>query len=152
MAAKEGWRVHVIATQDVDLLGLSDEAPPIGAVLFADLTGFRQFTETYGDEAAADAATRFVTLVCQSLAHGAVLVKTLGDGVLVVAPDVDAARETAAEIRCSVMLDESLPPVHTGICAGSVVWRQGDVFGAAVNNAARLADSAGPWEIAERGA
>ena len=26
----------------------------------------------------------------------------------------------------------------------------GDVFGATVNDAARFADSAGPWEIAER--
>jgi class 3 adenylate cyclase len=40
--------------------------------------------------------------------------------------------------------------VHAGICAGSVVWRHGDVFGATVNDAARLVDSAGPWEIAER--
>ncbi len=142
--------MQLMATPDIDVLGLCDDAPPVGAVLFADLTGFRQLTEIHGDEAAADAATRFVTLVCRSLAPGACLIKTLGDGVLVVAPDVDAARETAAQIRCAVMVDESLPPVHAGICAGSVVWRQGDVFGATVNDAARLADAAGPWEIAER--
>jgi hypothetical protein len=29
------------------------------------------------------------------------------------------------------------------------VWRHGDVFGATVNDAARFADSAGPWEIVE---
>ena len=48
------------------------------------------------------------------------------------------------------MVDDGLPPVHAGIRAGSVVWRRGDVFGATVNDAARLADSAGPWEIAEQ--
>jgi class 3 adenylate cyclase len=30
-----------------------------------------------------------------------------------------------------------------------VVWRDGDVFGATVNRAARLADAAEPWEICE---
>jgi class 3 adenylate cyclase len=122
----------------------------VGAVLFADLSGFRHLTETHGDEAAADAAGRFVALVRRSLAPGTWVVKTLGDGVLVVAPDLDAARQTATQIRGAVMVDEGLPPVHAGICAGSVVWRHGDVFGATVNDAARLADSAGPWEIAER--
>jgi adenylate cyclase len=142
--------VELTASADVDVLGLGDEAPAVGAVLFADLSGFRQLTETCGDEAAADAAGRFVALVRRSLAPGACVVKTLGDGVLVVAPDLDAARQTATHIRGAVLVDEGLPPVHAGICAGSVVWRHGDVFGATVNDAARLADSAGPWEIAER--
>ena len=95
-------------------------------------------------------ATCWVILM-RSLAPGACVLKTLGDGVLVVAPDLDTARETAIQIRRAVMVDDGLPPVHAGICAGSVVWRQGDVFGAAVNDAARFADAAGPWEIAESG-
>lgn len=128
----------------------ADAVPgPVGAVLFADLTGFRAFTETHGDEAAADAASSFVALVRRSLAPGAHLIKTLGDGVLVVTPDVAAARDTATRIRGELAADAFLPPVHAGICAGSVVWRDGDVFGATVNEAARLADVAGPWEIAE---
>ena len=142
--------MELTASEDLDVVGLCDEASAVGAVLFADLSGFRQLTETYGDEAAADAAGRFVALVRRSLAPGASLVKSLGDGVLVVAPNLDSARQTATQIRGAVMVDEGLPPVHAGICAGSVVWRHGDVFGATVNDAALLADSAGPWEIAER--
>ena len=142
--------MELTAIADVETLGQYEDTPAVGAVLFADLTGFRQLTETYGDEAAADVAGRFVALVRQSLALGACVVKTLGDGVLVVAPDLDAARETATQIRCAVKVDGSLPPVHAGICGGSVVWRHGDVFGATVNDAARLADSAGAWEIAEQ--
>ena len=144
--------MELTAVADVDTLGPDDCKPAVGAVLFADLTGFGQLTETCGDEAAADAAGRFVALVHQSLAPGSYLVKTLGDGVLVVSPDISAARNTANQLRCAVIVDGSLPPVHAGICAGSVVWRHGDVFGATVNNAARLADSAGAWEIAELGA
>jgi class 3 adenylate cyclase len=123
----------------------------VGAVLFADLTGFRALTDARGDEGAAEAAGRFVALVRRSLAPGAQVVKTLGDGVLVVASDLTAARATASALRSAVAADETLPPVHAGICAGSVVWRDGDVFGAAVNEAARLADAAGPSEIVEGG-
>ena len=142
-------QVGLTATADVDALGLLDQTPAVGAVLFADLSGFAKLTETLGDEAAADTATRFVALVRQSLTPGTCVVKTLGDGVLVVAPDLETARETAVRIRRAVMGDDDLPPVHTGICAGSVVWRHGDVYGAAVNGAAHFADCAGPWEIAE---
>lgn len=129
--------------------GTGAAAGTVGAVLFADLTGFRAFTENHGDEAAAEAATRFVALVRAALACGSRLVKTLGDGVLVVSPDAAAARMTASRIRGDVAADEILPPVHVGLCAGPVVWRGGDVFGATVNEAARLADMAGPWEIRE---
>jgi class 3 adenylate cyclase len=121
----------------------------VGAVLFVDLTGFRALTDARGDEGAAEAASRFVALVRRSLAPGAHVVKTLGDGVLVVASDLTAARATASTLRSEVAADETLPQVHAGICAGSVVWRDGDVFGAAVNEAARLVDSAGPSEIVE---
>ncbi|HET6811054.1 MAG TPA: hypothetical protein VFH50_08605 [Acidimicrobiales bacterium] len=121
----------------------------VGAVLIADLTGFGRLTEAEGDEAAAEVAIRFAALVREALAPGERLVKTLGDGVLVVSPDVGTARATAARIRHRVAADGSLPPVHAGVRAGTVVWRDGDVFGAAVNDAARLAEAAGPWEIAE---
>jgi class 3 adenylate cyclase len=126
-----------------------DGTAPVGAVLFADLSGFRALTDARGDEGAAEAASRFVALVRRSLAPGAQVVKTLGDGVLVVASDLPAARTTASSLRSAVAGDESLPPVHAGICAGSVVWRDGDVFGAAVNEASRLADAAEPSEIVE---
>ncbi|MBV8297217.1 MAG: hypothetical protein JO085_10300, partial [Acidimicrobiia bacterium] len=60
-------QVELTATADVDALGLLDQTPAVGAVLFADLSGFAKLTETLGDEAAADTATRFVALVRQSL-------------------------------------------------------------------------------------
>jgi adenylate cyclase len=118
-------------------------------VLFADLTGFTVLTELRGDDAAADVATRFVVLARESLAGGAWVVKTLGDGVLIVAPDWDAARTTALGLRERLRDERDLLPVRIGICGGPVVWRDGDVFGSTVNQAARLADLADPWEIRE---
>jgi adenylate cyclase len=121
----------------------------VGAVLFADLSGFGAFTEACGDDAAADLASRFTALARDSLAPEARLLKTLGDGVLIVAPDLTAARATAHRLRDLVRQDPRLLPVRVGLCSGSVVWRDGDVFGAIVNRAARLTDAAGQWEIRE---
>jgi adenylate cyclase len=118
-------------------------------VLFADLSGFTVLTELRGDSAAADVAIRFLMLARASLTGVARLLKALGDGVLIVAPDWDAAQMTALGLRERLLDEPELLPVRIGICEGPVVWREGDVFGATVNNAARLADAAEPWEIRE---
>jgi adenylate cyclase len=121
----------------------------VGAVLFADLSGFGAFTEACGDDAAADLASRFTALARASLAPEARLLKSLGDGVLIVAPDLAAARATAHRLLDLVRQDPRLLPARVGLCSGSVVWRDGDVFGVVVNRAARLADVARQWEIRE---
>jgi class 3 adenylate cyclase len=118
-----------------------------GAVVFADLCGFAALTDALGDEAAADMAVRLCALARRALAPGALLLKTLGDGVLIVAAQRAAARDTAEHLRDLVRADPSMPPVRLGICEGPIVWRNGDVYGATVNKAARAADVAVPWEI-----
>ena len=118
-------------------------------MLFADLTGYAVMTEARGDTAAADLAMRFVALARASLAHGARLLKTLGDGVLIVAPDTAAGHATALRLRELLRQEPELLPVRIGLCEGPVVWRENDVFGATVNRAARLVDAAAPWEIRE---
>src|SRR5438270_13530244 len=79
------------------------------AVRSADVTGFGALTEARGDLAAAGVATRFAALARAALSGGAVLLKTLGDGVLVVAPDRASARATAVRLREFVRHDSSLP-------------------------------------------
>ena len=65
------------------------------AVLFADLAGFTALTEAHGDERAVDAVVRFVDLAKVAMSEGARLVKTIGDAVMVLAPDCRAGVETA---------------------------------------------------------
>ena len=100
-----------------------------------------------GDEAAATAADRL-----RGLAEATArwfegrLVKLLGDGVLLRFPDAPAA------IRATLHLFEQidaagLPRGHAGIASGRVVVRDGDVFGATVNLASRIADIAKPGEV-----
>ena len=113
--------------------------------LFADLVGFTALSIERGDEAAADVATRFQQAVRRLAAgHGAVVVKSLGDGAMVRAEDAgDAVR---LGIALANGLDE-LPPVRVGLNTGPAVERDGDYFGSTVNLAARLSQAARGGEV-----
>jgi adenylate cyclase len=121
------------------------ESPP--AVAFVDLSGFTTMTELRGDEAAAIAAARL-----QDLAHAAAgvsggrVVKLLGDGVLM------RFASAATAIRSVLDLLDAIPAAgleagHAGVAAGRLVIRDGDVFGATVNLASRIAGHAGPGQV-----
>jgi adenylate cyclase len=120
---------------------------PTRAVLFVDLAGFTALTEAHGDLEAADVAARFFALARQCLAGGARVVKTLGDGVLVVAPDVGAAVATVLGLFDAIDREPAFPLARAGIHIGPVVERDDDVFGATVNLAARIAAHACAGEI-----
>jgi len=111
-------------------------------VLFADLAGFTALTEAHGDERAVDAAVRFVELTERAMGHGSRLVKTIGDAVMVLAPDCRAGVETALALMRAVDAEPRFPGVRIGLHVGTVIERNGDVFGATVNIAARFAEHA----------
>jgi adenylate cyclase len=121
------------------------EHPP--GICFLDLTGYTRHTEEYGDDAAADLASRLGKVVRRSsAAHGGKPIKWLGDGVMFYFRDPGAGVESALE-----MVEEAglvgLPPAHVGLHAGPVLFQQGDYFGQTVNVASRIADYARPGEI-----
>ncbi len=66
------------------------------------------------------------------------MVKTLGDSVLFMAPTPADGVEIAWDIVRVIGGDPRLPDVRAGVVTGSVVLRMGDVYGPAVNLAARL--------------
>jgi adenylate cyclase len=61
-------------------------------------------------------------------------------------PQPDAAVISALELADSVPR-AGLPPAHTGIDAGPVIFQDGDYFGRTVNTAARIASHAGPGQV-----
>src|SRR5436190_24132857 len=78
--------------------------------------------------------------------HGGRPVKWLGDGVMLYFARPDGAVISALELADSVPAAR-LPPPHTGIDSGPVIFQDGDYFGRTVNTAARIASHAGPGQI-----
>lgn len=118
------------------------------AFLFTDLVGFTSLTEERGDEHGAEVAHAFYDCVRSLLpSHGAVEVKTLGDGMMLRAGDPDAAVRLALAIVTSAERRGAMPPVRVGIHAGPAVERNGDWYGTTVNVAARLCAAAGGGEV-----
>jgi len=115
------------------------------AIAFADLAGYARMTIERGDEAALGAVERFVQVVEQTLPVDARVIKMLGDEVMVVGSDAAALTVWAVELQAGVAPGDPLPRI--GIHYGEALYRDGDYFGAAVNQAARVVARAGGAEV-----
>ncbi|MBQ0959507.1 FHA domain-containing protein [Ideonella sp. 4Y11] len=130
-------------------------------VLFADLRGSTALYETLGNAQATTLVTRTITTLARRVpAVGGQLVKTLGDGLMAVFPNVRAAVMAAVEMHEALGEVSAWAPTSQGrdldataklqlqvaVAAGEVVEVGGDCFGDAVNVAARLIDHAGDNE------
>jgi class 3 adenylate cyclase/YHS domain-containing protein len=109
---------------------------------FVDLAGFSALTEAHGDEAAADLALRFTGLVTETLAGHGRLVKTIGDAALVVSPSPPPAIRFVSGLWRRAAEEPDFPVLRAGLHHGEAVERGDDVFGSAVNLAARVAAEA----------
>lgn len=79
-----------------------------------------------------------------SRAHGATQVKSMGDGVMIWAPDPGRAIALAAQAVEQVGSRQDMLPVRVGVHTGTAVMQGCDWYGGAVNVAARLAAEARP--------
>ncbi|HET7362102.1 MAG TPA: adenylate/guanylate cyclase domain-containing protein [Burkholderiales bacterium] len=122
------------------------------SVLFADVSGSTKLYETAGDAVAHAAIEKCVSLMREKTvnAKGRVI-KTIGDEVMSAFATADQAADAAIEMQSAI---SELPPVgntqigiRIGFNHGPVVERDGDVFGDAVNLAARLAGVATKGQI-----
>jgi adenylate cyclase len=121
------------------------ERPP--AIAFVDLSGFTSMTVELGDEQAVAAAERLRELSEEAArAERGRVVKLLGDGVMLRFDDAAAALRATIGLAGAVA-GAGLPPIHAGIAAGTVIVRDGDVFGRTVNLASRIAATATRGEI-----
>ena len=121
-------------------------------VLFADVSGSTKLYETAGDAVAHAAIEKCVNLMRdKTVAAKGRVIKTIGDEVMSAFPGADQAADAAIEMQSAIA---ELPPVgntqigiRIGFNHGPVVERDGDVFGDAVNLAARLAGVATKGQI-----
>jgi adenylate cyclase len=117
------------------------------AIAFVDLTGYTELTAAAGDERAAQFASMLQSLADTSArARRGRVVKLLGDGVMLRYPSLVDAVVSVRELMGSIAA-AGLPPAHSGVAAGPVVIRDGDVYGHTVNLAARIANHAGAGEL-----
>ncbi|MBF0381223.1 MAG: adenylate/guanylate cyclase domain-containing protein [Magnetococcales bacterium] len=138
-------------------------APPPGshvtnqaAIMFADIAGSTKLYEAIGDEKARTLTSACIDLLKQITEdHQGVVIKTIGDEVMCTFPNADLAAE--ASIRMQEDVEEhqhewgSQLHIRVGFHYGDVIEENNDVFGDAVNLAARMAGQAKADQIITTG-
>lgn len=123
------------------------------AILFADIGGSTHLYESLGDFEARRITGACIDRMIQEVeAGGGKLVKTIGDEVMATFPDADSACGTARAIQEAMaqpVTSGGVPlRVKVGIHFGPVIEEPGgDIFGDAVNVAARMVSLANAGEI-----
>lgn len=125
------------------------------AILFTDISGSTSLYETLGDED----AHRLVSACIKELSgvvadHRGTVIKTIGDGIMCTFPAAEKAIEAAIAMQKSLdTMHPSLSGKHVkvnvriGIHWGPVIKQNYDVFGDAVNVAARMVSLAKSRQI-----
>ncbi|HTZ86561.1 MAG TPA: adenylate cyclase regulatory domain-containing protein [Solirubrobacteraceae bacterium] len=136
----------VIGHMESDLAeSVSEEGRVRVAIVFADLAGYARLTVERGDEEALAAVERFVEAVEQTLPSDARVIKTLGDEVMVVGPEVGSLVRWAVGLRAAIT--DGDPPPRIGMHFGEALYRDGDYYGREINQAARVVARAGGGEV-----
>jgi len=142
---------------------LSSLAPMLGApsgahqqqpatVLFADISGSTHLFETYGDLRARQLEARVLDLLAvRTVAHQGTVIKTIGDEIMSRFPDAESGVQAACEMQHAIKNDSVLSDwgiaIRIGLHHGLVLIEKKDVFGDAVNIAARMVELAKPDQI-----
>jgi adenylate cyclase len=117
------------------------------AIAFADLVGFTELGETVDVEELGGLAGRLSKLASQVVEPPVRVVKQIGDAVMFVSPDAEAAIATCLELLQRAEDEDGFPPLRAGVAYGPAVNRWGDWFGSTVNVASRLTGRARPGAV-----
>jgi adenylate cyclase len=128
------------------------ETAASAAVLFADVSESTHLYELAGDAVASDAISGCIALLAKMANdNGGRVVKTIGDALMALFASADAAARAAMDMQSGAAVIEPVAGhklgIRVGFNYGPVVEREGDVFGDAVNVAARLTAQAQPAQI-----
>jgi class 3 adenylate cyclase len=120
----------------------------MAVILFADIADSTALTERLGDAAFREKARALDDALRAAVRdHGGSVIdaKTLGDGILATFPA--ASQAIAAALACASAGGDAGLPLHVGLHAGDVIRESDNVFGGAVNIAARISSLAAPGEV-----
>jgi class 3 adenylate cyclase/pimeloyl-ACP methyl ester carboxylesterase len=122
---------------------------PLRTVLFTDLVGHTEMMSRLGDERGRDVLRELERITREVLkANGGTEVKTMGDGFMASFGSVTKAVECAVALQRAFAEREGEPlSVRVGLNAGEPIEEDGDLFGATVILASRIAAKAKGGEI-----
>lgn len=136
------WRRHLaVAVARAEPLQPDDEDTSMmtATVGFADLVNFTAVTNELDEERIGELVEVFESRSHDVVVeHGGRIIKSLGDSVLFMANSAAEGIDIGLDIIGVIGGDKRLPDVRVGVATGPAVLRMGDVFGPAVNLAARL--------------
>ena len=150
------WRRHMAgAASRLLSTDAAGSAVSSQSVCFVDIVGYTSHSKTMGEGDLVDWIEHFEdTATGIVVDHGGRIIKMIGDEILFVTDEPDAAAEIALLMtERGADADDPFPSVRAGLAHGSVVSRLGDVFGPVVNVASRLTSVARPDAVlVDRGA
>jgi adenylate cyclase len=126
------------------------------AIVFADISGSTRLYETLGDTIARELVSQCLDLMTEQVnRHNGAVIKTIGDEIMSTFATAEQAVEACMAMQEAVAEDlphrnKHTPPdfsIRIGMHFGSCILEGGDVFGDAVNVAARMAGIAKGGQI-----
>jgi class 3 adenylate cyclase len=122
------------------------------AIVFADACESTKLFERYGNDRAMRVIARVLTILSdETERHAGVVVKTIGDEIMATFAEAEAAARAATAMQQAVDGDAGLAEVgmriKIGLHVGPVLLEASDVYGDAVNVAARMVGFAKPDQI-----
>ncbi len=122
--------------------------PATVIILFLDIVDSTALTERLGDATFRARSRHLEAALRRTIGeHGGSLVegKVLGDGVL--ATFASATKAIEAAVACNESAANSELQLHLGLHAGDVIRENDNVYGGAVNLAARVCSASAPCEV-----
>jgi adenylate cyclase len=117
-------------------------------VAFADLVGFTRIGEDVPPAELGRVADRLETLAAERIEPPVRMVKTIGDAVMLVAPEAPPMVEAVLGlVEAADAEGEDFPQLRAGLAAGSALSRAGDWYGRPVNLASRITGRARPGSV-----
>lgn len=146
------WIRHLHAAGRRAMVALDRGAPNVSelelAVGFVDLVGFTILSQQLTTQELGAVVSRFEELSSDTVAsRGGRVVKMIGDEVMYVSEDPDAAVEVGLVLKEEYAKEKFLSEVRAGVAYGSVLAREGDYYGPIVNLASRIVNIANPGSI-----
>jgi adenylate cyclase len=142
------WRRHLhAAARRRTALALTGEEVS-GVVGFADLVGFTALSQQVTDQELAAIVDEFEDLAFEVVTDGGGrVVKMIGDEVMFTVATPAAGAEIALALAEGTREADQLSDVRVGIDHGTVLEREGDLYGSVVNTASRITRIAFPGSI-----